>query len=233
MSAMVRSFFLLAGALAGLVPPPLAGAQSYEPLLYRVFLADGTGLASFGEWARVDDRVIFSMPLTPGAGPGELHLVSLPVQRVDMARTERYAESVRAANYAANRGEADFAQLSGDVAQALNEVALIKDPAARLVAAEHARKALADWPGAHYGYRTGEVREIVGVLDEVISGLRAQDGRQRFELALSTTTTEAPHDELLSAPDRTEIVQQLMTASTVVDSPAERVSLLQSVVALL
>ena len=100
------------------------------------------------------------MPLTPGAGPSDLHLVSLPVHRVDMARTERYADSVRAPHYASNRGEADFASLSGDVAQTLNQVAVIKDPTARLATAERARRALADWPGTHYGYRAAEVREI-------------------------------------------------------------------------
>jgi hypothetical protein len=217
-------------AVIGLAAPAVIRAQSADPLLYRVFLADGTGLASFGEWARVDDRLVFSMPLGAGAGPSELHLVSLPVQRIDMARTERYAEAVRASHYAASRGEADFAQLSGDVAQALNQVALIKDPDARLTTAERARKALADWPGAHYSYRSAEVREIVGVLDEVISGLRAQGGKERFDLALSTTT-EAPQDTLLPAPDDTEVVQQLMSAANIVDSPAEKVSLLQSVVA--
>jgi hypothetical protein len=218
-------------AVIGLAVPAAIRAQSAEPLLYRVFLADGTGLASFGEWARVDDRLVFSMPLGSGAGPSELHLVSLPVQRIDMARTERYAEAIRASHYATSRGEADFAQLSGDVAQALNQVAAIKDPDARLVTAERARKALAEWPGAHYEYRSAEVREIVGVLDEVISGLRAPGGKERFDLALSTTTSEAAPETLLAAPDDTEVVQQLMAAATVVDSPAEKVSLLQSVVA--
>jgi hypothetical protein len=217
-------------AVIGLAAPAAIRAQAVEPLLYRVFLADGTGLSSFGEWARVDDRLVFSMPLGAGAGPSELHLVSLPVQRIDMARTERYAEAVRASHYATSRGEADFAQLSGDVAQALNQVALIKDPDARLATAERARKALTDWPGAHYGYRSAEVHEIVGVLDEVIAGLRAQGGKERFDLALSTTTTEAPQETLLPVADNTEVVQQLMSAANIVDSPAEKVSLLQSVV---
>ena len=30
--------------------------------LFRVFLKDGTSLVSYGEMARVDDRVVFSMP---------------------------------------------------------------------------------------------------------------------------------------------------------------------------
>jgi hypothetical protein len=153
-----------------------ASAQTTAPL-YRVFLADGSALASFGEWARVEDRLVFSMPLAPGAGPGDLHLVSLPVQRVDLARTERYADSVRAAHYAATRGEADFAQLSSSVAQTLNQIASLPDPLQRLAAAEQARRALADWPAQHHNYRATEVREILGVLDEVISGLRAAGGR--------------------------------------------------------
>jgi hypothetical protein len=229
---MFARWFCLAAVL-GLAAPADLRAQNADPLLYRVFLSDGTGLASFGEWARVEDRLVFSMPLSPGAGPSELHLVSLPVQRVDMARTERYAETVRATHYAANRGEADFAQLSGDVAQALNEVAVIKNPEARLMTAERARKALADWPASHYGYRSSEVREIIGVLDEVISGLRVQGGKERFDLALSTTTLDVPRETLLPAPDHAEVVRQLMSAAAIVDSPVEKVSLLQSVLAFL
>jgi hypothetical protein len=201
--------------------------------LYRVFLSDGRVLASFGEWARVDDRVVFSMPLAPGAGPGELHLVSLPLSRVDLARTEQYADAVRAANYAATRGEADFAHLSSTVAHTLNQVAIIKDPRQRLAAAEQARRELADWPGNHFGYRAAEVREIIGVLDEVISGLRATAGQRGFELALSANTEVPPTVPLMAAPSHEDIVQNLMTASTLVESPVEKVSLLQSVVALI
>ena len=223
---------ILALALA-LVVPVAAGAQDGRPL-YRVYLSDGTALVSFGEWARVGDHLVFSMPLTPGAGPSDLHLVSLPVARVDLARSERYAEAVRAANYAATQGESDFAKLSSDVADVLNRVALIADPTARLSAAEEARRALTEWPGAHYGYRAAEVREIVGVLDGVIAGLRAGAGQDggRFDLSLSATT-DTVHETLLDAPDQTAVVDQLLAASAAVDSPAERVSLLQSVLTLL
>lgn len=210
-----------------------AGDAQPSVQLYRVFLLDGSALASFGEWARVDDRVVFSMPLTPGAGPGELHLVSVPLSRVDLAKTEEYADAVRAANYAAMRGEADFAHLSSTVAHTLNQVASIKDPRQRLATAEQARRALADWPGNHYGYRAGEVREIIGVLDEVISGLRASAGEKGFELALSANTEIPPPPPLLPGPTHYDVVQNLMTAATLVESPAEKVSLLQSVVALI
>ena len=214
--------------------PPPVWAQAAAPPLYRVFLADGTGLASFGEWARVDDRLIFSMPLTAGAGPGDLHLVSLPVNRIDMARTQRYADSVRAATYASSRGEADFAVLSGEVARTLNQIATMDDPKARLLTAERARSALAGWPAAHYGYRATEVREFVGVLDEVIAGLRVGAGGTRFDLSLSATTVDLPTLEPLAAPpDETDVIRGLMSAANAVDSPTEKVSLLQSVVALI
>jgi hypothetical protein len=225
---------LILAALVYLVAAASLRAQSAGPPLYRIFLEDGTALSSFGEWARVEDSLVFSMPLTPNVSASELHLVSLPVQRVDLARTERYADTVRAANYAANRGEADFAKLSGDVAHALNQVALIPDPAERLVAAERARRSLTEWAGNSYGYRAAEVQEIVGVLDGVISGLRASAGLGRFDLSLTATTSPPPALEtLLEPPDHTAVVQNLIAASALVASPAEKVSLLQSVVVLL
>ena len=207
-----------------------AYGQASAPPLYRIFLSDGSALASLGEWARVGDRVVFSMPLA-AAGAGDLHLVSLPVHRVDWARTERYADAVRAAQYASTRGEADFAQLSSAVAQTLNQIAQIADSKQRLAAAEQARRTLAAWPAAHYGYRAAEVREFLTVLDDVISGLRAQAGPHGFDLALTASTVAPPTEPLLAPPNHTDVAQYLMTASRLVDSPAERVSLLQSLVA--
>lgn len=208
-------------------------AQSGPSPLYRVFLTDGTALTSYGEWARVADQLVFSAPLTPDATTSELHLVTLPVSRVDLSKTERYAAALRAATYAAGRGDADFAKLSDDVAMALNLVATLPTPAERLAAAERARRRLADWPGAHHGYRAAEVREVVGVLDEAIGGLRRAAGLPRFELSLTAVTTEPPHETLLDAPTQQDLVQQLVAASANVQSPAEKVSLLQSVLALL
>ena len=73
-----------------------------------------------------------------------------PASEVDWERTERYATALQAQNYAATRGEADFARLSDDVARTLNDIATVKDPAERLARAELARKTLNEWPGAHY-----------------------------------------------------------------------------------
>ena len=55
-------------------------------VLFRVFLSDGRVLSSYGEWARLDDRVIFSMPTQLSREPVELQLVTIPSQRVDWPR---------------------------------------------------------------------------------------------------------------------------------------------------
>ncbi len=210
-------------------------ASADEPVgaaIYRVFLTDGTALASYGEWARLDDRVVFSMPVSTAQTP-DLHLVSLPVARVDWPRTERYARAARATRYAATRGEADFARLSSTVAQTLNEVAQQRDPQKRLQVAERARRAMAEWPGNHFGYRAHEVREIVGMLDEVIGELRAAAGLSRFDLALSTSAPPENADTLLPSPGQTELVDQLMKVAALADNPAERTSILRTVLSLL
>ena len=217
------------GLIVAVLLPLTAHAQNAS-LLHRVFLVDGSALSSYGEWARVDGRLVFSMPITPGEAPDQLHLVSIASERVDWVRTEQYAEAVRAVHYGAHYGEEDFARLSADVARILNDISLVKDPTERLVTAERARRSLADWPAAHYGYRAKEVHEIVGTLDEVINGLRASAGLGRYELTLMATTPPPPSAPLLASPDQREVVQQLMHAATLVDTPAEKVSLLHTVV---
>lgn len=229
---MTVFFRALAAVVLALCLSAPAAAQPATPL-YRVFLADGSALASFGEWALAEDRIVFAMPTAGGGDTRSLQLISLPLARVDMPRTERYADAVRAAHYAATRGEADFAQLSSTVAAALNQIALLQDPHARLATAEQARKTLTAWPATHHGYKAVEVSEIIGVLDEVISGLRAAAGDRGFELALSTTTLAPPSEPLLPEPSPADTVTQLMAAAKAVDSPAEKVSLLQSLVQML
>ena len=79
-----------------LVVPSTASAQSL-PILYRIFLEGDDGLTSYGDYARVGDRVIFSLPValrTAGIGY-RTQLMSLPSSRVDWEMTERYAESAR------------------------------------------------------------------------------------------------------------------------------------------
>ncbi len=229
--AVRRTLFL---AVLLLLLPAAALAQTpASRVLFRVFLADGRVLASYGEWARVDDRVIFSIPTRWTGDAPELHLVNLPSGRVDWPRTELYAESVRAAAYAATRGEADFAQFSSDLAKALNDVSRIADPGVRLATAERARQSLADWPAAHYGYRIGEVRQALDVLDETISQLRVAVGQTRFDLSLSAPLAAPPPPPLLPPPTDAELVEQLLAAASLADTPGERAPLLQSVLRVL
>ena len=219
--------------LMALSLPHIATAQpAASRVLFRVFLSDGRVLSSYGEWARLDDRVIFSMPTQLSREPIELQLVTIPSQRVDWPRTESYAESVRAAAYAASRGDADFAAFSSEVARTLNEVAQISDPALRLSTAERAREKLAGWPAEHYGYRIEEVRDALSVLDEVISQLRISAGINRFDLSLSAPLP-APPPPPLPPPTDAELVEQFIAAASLSETPAERTTLLQTVLRLL
>ncbi|MEY4634767.1 MAG: hypothetical protein RJA55_565 [Acidobacteriota bacterium] len=219
--------------LAAFAMPAAVEAQApASRVLFRVFLSDGRVLASYGEWTRVDDRVIFSIPTRLSGDPVELHLVNIPSARVDWPRTELYAESVRAVAYAATRGEADFARFSSEMAKTLNEVSRIADPGVRLATAERARQSLAEWPASHYGYRIGEVRQSLDVLDEIISQLRVAVGQTRFDLALSAPLAVPPPPPL-PPPTDAELVEQLVAAASIAESPAERITLLQSVMRLL
>src|SRR5512140_268790 len=97
----------------------VAAAAESDVTLFRVFLKDGTTLVSYGEPARVGDRVVFSMP-TGAPGPDTpLHLVDLAAARIDWDRTERYAEAARATHYIATRAEDDYAELTNSVARTL------------------------------------------------------------------------------------------------------------------
>jgi len=118
---------------AALVPFPGTAAFAADDgaTLLRVFLRDGTSLVSYGEPARVGDRIVFSMPTEASPNP-PLHLINLSAERVDWERTERYSDAARAAQYVKSQAELDYAALSSQLADALNEVAGTTDPAERL-----------------------------------------------------------------------------------------------------
>lgn len=211
--------------------PAPALAQSDVPLL-RVFLTDGTSLTSYGEWVRLDDKVVFSLPLSTAPSP-DLQLVTLAAPRVDWTKTERYAESARAAHYASTRAEDDYAQFSNQVAAVLTGVAREPDPARRLALAESARAALADWPRQHHGYRAVDVQQMLSLLDEVVSDLRAAAGQDRFSLNLVSTTPAPPMETLAPAPTPEQLAKELLAASTLAESPADRMTLLERVVSMI
>jgi hypothetical protein len=202
-----------------------------DAVLYRIFLTDGSSLVSYGEFARVADRVVFSMPVgTVDGGTPQLRLVSVSDASVDWARTERYAEAVRARRYAETRGDAEFTRLSAEVARTLNEVARTPDPKRRLQIATEARRLLSGWPSQHHGYRAKDVAELSSMLDEVVSELRVAAGESRLDLSLVVDTRPAPPVPLMATPTFRESIEQAFTAARVTPETTERVSLLHAIV---
>src|SRR4051812_20550677 len=217
---------------AAMVFPLRAAAD--EVTLLRVFLIDGTSLVSYGEPARVNDRVIFSMPTAAVPNP-PLHLVNLPIARVDWDRTSRYAATARASQYIKTQAEIDYAALSSDVAATLNEVATTAVPSQRLAIVQRARQTLADWPEKHFNYRAAEVRQMLGLLDEAIADLEASRSPGRFALSLSAFSDPPAIVEPLLPPPATprDAIEQMLSAARVVDVSAERTSLLATAIAVI
>lgn len=207
------------------------GADELDATILRVFLKDGTAIASFGEYARVGDRIVFSMLLGAGSPP-RLQLVNLPASAIDWASTSRYADAARSARYVASRADADYAALTNEVAKALNQIALASDASAKLDVAMRVRRLLADWPSQHYGYRAGNVQEMAMLLEEAISELRASAGERQFALSLVATAEPPSTSLLLPPPTVSETIEQGLAVANATDVAAERWSLLQTVASL-
>ena len=219
--------FLL--VMAAVLLPAVSTAA--DAVLYRIFLTDGSTVVSYGEFARVADRVVFSMPVGPvDSGTPQLRLVSVVDSSVDWVRTERYAEAVRAKRYAETRGEADFTRLSAEVARTLNQVALTADPKRRLEIATQARRVLSEWPSRNHGYRARDVAELSSMLDDVVSELRVAAGESRLDLSLVVDTSPGPPVPLMAAPGFRESIEQAFTVARVTPESTERVSLLHAIV---
>jgi hypothetical protein len=208
--------------------------QSYaaDATLFRLFLLDGSVIVSYGEFARVDDKVIFSMPVGGRTDEPRLQVASVRAALIDWARTDRYSESARFQRYAQTRGEEDFRVLSNEVALALNDVALSSNRQQALALAEKVRRSVAEWPQGHYGYRSNDVREIVSVLDEAITSLRTSTGSSGgFELALIAMAETPPLEPVLGMPTPRQQFDQIMHLADLSTS-TERVALLQAAMTL-
>lgn len=235
----VGAILVVLAAVAPLVPAaPAAAAQAVvaqqDAALYRVFLRDGGVLVSYGEFARLGDRVVLSIPIGGTDSSPVLHLVSINEADVDWERTNAYAQTARTRHYADTRGEHDFARLTREVADALYQAGLVEDPAKRVAIAEAARKQLVEWPEQHFGYRAEELAQLTGWLDQVVSELRVAAGLSRFDLTLvARTTPSVPSVQLLPAPDFRERTELALVAAKKTQDPAERVSLLRAVLATL
>lgn len=198
-----------------------------DATLLRVFLKDGTSLVSYGELARVGERVVFSMPTSASPADPRLHLVNIAADHVDWERTDHYADAARAARYLATRADSDYAMLTSEIAQVLNDVSLTADPLERLAIVQKARKALAEWPPRHFNYRQDDVSRMLGMLDEAIAELRAAAGLDRFDLSfVAAIEPPAVVEPLLPPPTPREAIEQTLIAARLADSPADRTSLL-------
>ncbi len=222
---------IVAVVLSAAPAPSFAASQPADDSSFRVFLRDGTAVATYGDFARVGDRIIFSMTVGTGEAAA-LQVVNLPVSSVDLQKTEQYALSVRAARYAHTHGEADYAALTAAVAKAINQVAGTNSVFERLQIAERTRGLVATWLGEHYAYRASDVRQIQALLDEAVSDLRAQAGINQFDLNL-VAGVEPPPPPSLPRPTPAESIEQVLRVARASDVPAERISLLNAVIRVL
>ena len=206
-----------------------AQSAPVEASLYRVFLHDGTTLLSYGEFARVSDRVVISLPVGGSAATPELHLLTIPAESVDWEKTDAYADSVRATRYASTRGPDDFALLSEAVSRALTDIALTTDPNRKIAMAGEARQNVTKWAADHFGYRAQAVSQLAALFDDVVAETRAAGGVRNFDLSLIANMAEAPSVPLLPAPSMQESVEQAVRAASLAPDAGERTSLLRAV----
>jgi hypothetical protein len=205
-------------------------AGQTDAVLYRIFLRDGGTLVSYGDFARVAERVVVSIPIGGTNSNPVLHLVTIADKDVDWERTDAYAHAARARRYADTRGEHDFARLTREVADTLYQAGLVEDAAKRVELAESARKQLVEWPQQHYGYRAEDLAGMTSWLDQVVSELRVAAGLSGFELTLvARAPTALPAVQLLPAPDFRERTEFAIAAARKAADPAERVSLFRAV----
>ena len=208
MKTRVAALLVVAGLLSG----PAAVAQDADSsAIMRVFLKDGQTLPSFGETAQVADRLVFTLVIGDLGNSPQYQLVSLPVALIDVEKTSRYGETVRAARYAATRGETDYAAMTADVSRALEDLAKTQDPKARLAIAERARQRLVEWSKGSYGYRAADAQELTNLFDQVIAELRAAAGESKFSVDPSMGPTAPPREPLIAPPTVRESMQAALT----------------------
>lgn len=204
-------------------------AQAKDPLLFRIFLTDGSTLVSYGEFARVAGRVLIPVPIGDVTGDPKLQVLSIQESLVDWAGTEAYADAVRARRYAETQGENDYALLTGQVTAALNDIALTPDPKRRLAMAQEARGNLAAWPSRNFGFRAAEVAQLVSIFDDVIAEMKVDAG-QGFDLSLVAMTLPPPPIDLIPPPDVRGALELAYQAAMLAAEPAERTALLRTLV---
>ncbi len=209
-----------AGPLAAQAPSPSA--------TYRVFLKNGDALPSFGEAAVVADRIIFNLSIGGSDGPLTLQLISLPLPLIDMERTSRYADAMRAAFYAATRGEAEYSEMTAALSRDLEQLAKIQDRKQQLAVADQLRLGLVAWPRSHFFYRANDIEKLVGLVGDVINELKVAVGEKTFALELTAGPPTPRREPLMVAPRLRESITLSLSASSVADIGEERLAILKS-----
>ncbi len=224
----VYSRVLLAVVLSlGAAVQAVAGAAP-APLLLRLYLEEGGTLVSYGEYTRTPDVVVFSMPVTGSLDDPGVQVVSLPASAIDWAKTEDDAANARYHHYANTRGEAEYRELTHEVARTLNLIAGSTDPVEALELASRARQALQRWPAEHFGYRAAEIEEFVWILDESIGALRAKLGVGAFDVELTARMAPPAVGPPPAAVTGVEVLNSMLVAARATPRPADRLALLQS-----
>jgi hypothetical protein len=199
---------------------------------YRIFLTDGTSLVSFGEFARANGRVVFTVPIGLPSSPDALRIVTLADNVVDWERTNRYTDAVRHQWYALTRGEEDYTVLTAAVARALGDMAFAPDAGAKLVIAAEIRRQLIEWPSAHLAFRASDVRELTAMIEEAISDIRVGSGQRAFDLSL-VAIIEPPAERLLPEPTLMDGIDLASAIAQMTATARERTSLQQSILSVL
>jgi hypothetical protein len=220
---------VVAACLLSLAALASAQSPSSRATLFRVFLNDGSTLVSYGEYARVADQVVLSMPLGGTPDAPTLQLLSIPASTVNWEQTDAYAEAARAARYAETRGPNDYALLSDAVARALSDIAVTSDPDRKVAMALEARRNVTRWAAEHYAYRATDVAKLAGMFDDVIAEVREAAGGRNVDLTLIANLAAPPSVPLMNAPDFHETTESAFHAAQLTEDPAERTTLLRSI----
>ena len=101
--------------------------------MFRVFLKTGDALPSYGEAAIAGDRVVFTLIVGTAPQAQRDAVDQFAGRRASIwTAPNGYANALRAAHYAATRGEVDFAAMTQEVQRAIAEVTSVSDPKKRL-----------------------------------------------------------------------------------------------------
>ncbi|HEY7059495.1 MAG TPA: hypothetical protein VH458_23330 [Vicinamibacterales bacterium] len=219
----------IVGILLTSAASALAQATPPEATLFRIFLVDGSTLVSYGEYARVADRVVLSLPLGGTPASPHLQLLSIPSSSVDWDRTDAYADAARAARFAATRGPDEYALLQQAVSRALSDIAVTPSADRKLSMAMEARQNVTRWVAEHFGYRAKDVAQLASLFDGVIGDLRAATGAKNTNFALVANMAAPPDVPLMNAPDLQESTEQAFKAAQLTTDPSERTSLLRAI----